>query len=479
MYKLSQFTVAKSLEDHHHAEHVLVFNTFTGRSVVVETADWARVVGALGEGEVTDPQLANSIASLAKGGFVRPVDFDERGHYQQVFDARRLKPERIFPILAVTTTCNIGCSYCYEEGVIGKKMKPEVVDGVLRWIERRFLKDGIGDINPSLFGGEPLLYPEVLIAILDGFNELRDKHGLTGTFYSSSNGVLMTPELAGELAAKGLGMIQISLDGPERVHNERRHGKRGESTFAESLRGLRYAVDAIDSVTVKVNFDRHNRDSIEELYDFLVAENLAERVEVKLETIAYQIGSSTVHDPAYVMPPESPELADAYLELMLSAQRRGIRVRKDTAHTTPCMFTSQHGVIIGPRGNIYKCISLVGREEFKVGTVFDEDYLEQEYRRQMDGTKKVSECFDEACPYVPVCHGGCAYESIARTGRYDERYCTKDYLESFHYKRYLLHYEKKLERMGVDVGLNVEHFRQTAVSPEAAKAGCGGGCGGG
>ncbi len=133
------------------------------------------------------------------------------------------------------------------------------------------------------------------------------------------------------------------------------------------------------------------------------------------------------------------------------------------------MFSSHHGVIIGPEGNIYKCISLVGRPEFKVGTVFDEEYDVEEYGRQMDTTKRISQCYEEACPYIPVCAGGCAYESVVRTGRYDLRYCTRPMLEAFYYKRYLLRYQKQLEALGMRP-LTAQELQESAISAPSVAA---------
>ncbi len=174
------------------------------------------------------------------------------------------------------------------------------------------------------------------------------------------------------------------------------------------------------------------------------------KISVKLETIAHQMpGSKVEHNPDYVIPPQSEELADAYLQMTLQCEARGIQVSRDTAHTTPCMFSSNHGVIFGPDGTIYKCISLVGRAEFGVGTVFDDEYDRVEYDKQMNTHKRLDECFSEACPYVPVCAGGCAYESVVRTGNYNTRFCTRPFLQKFHYLRCLIQHEDKLKALGM------------------------------
>jgi len=450
MWKLSQFTVVRNLSDRDLASHHLIYHTGSHQSMTVTAENWNRILSHLEGGEDAPPEIERALGQLAAAGIIVRSDRDERSAWEAEFDSKRYRPRKIFPILTVTTACNIGCTYCYEEGIASATMTPEVIAGCMRWIKRRAVEDGIEEIHPGLFGGEPLLYPRLLFEITDRFADLCRRHRVRGSFYCSSNGMLLTEELGRELARRGLRQMQISLDGPPEIHDQRRLGKRGQPSFQKSLSGLRAAVKTIPSVTVKVNFDRHNRRFAARIFDLLVEEALAERVSVKLEAVAPQMAGSTArHPPAYVIPPESEELAEAYTELALECMRRGIRVSRDTAHTTPCMFTSEHGVIIGPDGGIYKCVSLVGRSETRVGSVFDEDYDTREYTSQMDVLKRLDACFDERCPYVPVCAGGCAYHALLETGTYQRRFCTREYLHRFYDLRYLTRHREQLEALGM------------------------------
>ncbi|MBV8370841.1 MAG: radical SAM protein [Candidatus Eremiobacteraeota bacterium] len=451
MLKLSQFSVVHNLAERGLATHNLVFNTRTSKSLVVTSEVWETLVASFGAPAEARAELRAPIERLVELGIAVRDDTDERAAYGAGFDAQRFHPKQVFPIFAVTTACNIGCTYCYEAGVLGKTMTPKVIDGIARWVEERMVVDGIRTIVPLLFGGEPLLYPKLLYVLMDRVNEVVARYGGFCQYTASSNGMRMTDELAAALAQRGLVQIQISLDGPKCVHDERRIGKRGEPSFDQALRGIRSAATAIRTVTVKVNFDRHNRGAIAQLFDDLVAEGLAGRIKVKLEAVAFQApDSKTVHPRDVVIPPESEEMANAYTELILEAKARGIAVERDTAHTTPCMMSSHHGVAIGPDGSIVKCISLVGRSEFAVGNVLDTaQYDSESYASQMNVLKRLDECFEERCPYVPVCAGGCTYESVVRTGRYDLRFCTKPNLRLFHFQRQLMRHEKELVALGM------------------------------
>lgn len=449
MLKVSDLTVTRDLSDWGMPGQLLVFNTETGRSFTVADRDWARIVeGAKAYGE-SSPELRTTIRKLAVSRYLVSQNEDEIARAVQNFEDKRRHPPRIFPLLTVTTACNIACTYCYEEGIKSQHMNDEVVDAVVAWLERRVVEDGITEINPGLFGGEPLMRPKTLLRLMDRFNAMMESHGASGYFYCSTNGVLLTDELAARLSARGLKQIQISLDGPAHIHDLRRKGHKDQPSFEESLRALHIAVEHFESVTLKVNFDRQNVGYFAQLFDEVIAAGLRDRVDVKLEAIAAQLeGSSVAHDPDYPIPPESPEMANAYTGGWKIARDKGFRVDGSTAHTTPCMFTSEHGVIIGSDGSLYKCISMVGRPEVAVGTVFREQY-DPAYERQMNATKRISECVEERCSYLPVCAGGCAYESVVRTGSYEPRYCTKDALAEFHFKKHLVRHEKALVRRGM------------------------------
>ncbi|MGW4370117.1 radical SAM protein [Nocardia takedensis] len=417
--------------------------------MAISASDWQSILQAAERPDMGQPEMLSAIATLTAKRVLVSTDENEFDRFFKVFEGKRRHPKRLYPLVAVTSQCNIACTYCYEDGIDAVSMQLPVVDACLRWFERRIIHDELAGLHPGLFGGEPLMRPSTLFALMDGVNSLGQRYGIETSFYTSSNGLLLTNKLARSLARRGLSQIQISLDGTDKIHDQRRHGHKQQPTFVRTLDAIRLAVEYIPHVTVKINFDRHNIDNIPDLFDLLVTEQLSDRVNVKLEAIALQLASSTCHDATLPIPPESTELADSYTALMVEARARNITVSHDTAHTTPCMFSAEHAVLIGPTGEIFKCISLVGRSDYSVGSVFDDDYDRQAYDGQMDVYKRTEQCVSEECPYLPVCAGGCAYESIVREGSYELRFCTKEYLTEFHFKRHLFRRSKSLENLGM------------------------------
>jgi MoaA/NifB/PqqE/SkfB family radical SAM enzyme len=164
-------------------------------------------------------------------------------------------PMPTFVQLRVTNLCNLRCKMCGQwgdTGIFRSHSAHDAGDGALeraRILEligakRQLaladyvrLLDEIADWQPivSLFGGEPLLYPDILPLI----REIKGR-GLTCTIIT--NGGRLEP-LAEELVESGIDSIAVSIDGPP----ERHDAIRGRSdSFARAAAGVRAVARARD-----------------------------------------------------------------------------------------------------------------------------------------------------------------------------------------------------------------------------------------
>ena len=131
-----------------------------------------------------------------------------------------------------TRTCNLKCRHCYMSSD-AKKYQNELTTA-----EAKQFIDDLADFNvPVLLfsGGEPLIRPD--------FFELADyaaKKGVRPTL--STNGTLITPEVARKIKDIGVGYVGISLDGLREV-NDKFRGKAG--AFEAAMNGIKNCV-AVD-----------------------------------------------------------------------------------------------------------------------------------------------------------------------------------------------------------------------------------------
>jgi len=128
-------------------------------------------------------------------------------------------------ILSVTNRCNLRCAMCQiPEMEDGNEMSTAQLKGVIR--------DSLvlGPDNVVFSGGEPLLRDDILelISFASGY---KINTCLT------SNGTLITEGMARKLSSCGIGVVNVSIEGPEEIHDSLR-GKGSFKKAEEALKNL-------------------------------------------------------------------------------------------------------------------------------------------------------------------------------------------------------------------------------------------------
>ena len=145
----------------------------------------------------------------------------------------------------VTTRCNLDCVHCYAGSVGSKQAELSTVEG-------KRLLDQIAAIDKFrmivITGGEPLLRQDIFQLV-----EYAGKLGFKIIF--STNGTLLTPDTAKDLARLGVVNFSISLDGFTPGCHESIRRKPG--CFQGAIDGIKAAAKA--GVCLQVNFTAMHR----------------------------------------------------------------------------------------------------------------------------------------------------------------------------------------------------------------------------
>src|SRR5512135_1618584 len=130
-------------------------------------------------------------------------------------------------ILQLLEHCNLRCPMCYQWGENGPYREKKTLSRLDIEVIRRV----IDDCEPArpyyeLYGGEPLLHPQIE-------DVLRAIRSAGSKFQLSTNGVLLAryAELLVETAPE---RIWVSLDGPPEINDR----QRGEGVFARAVEGI-------------------------------------------------------------------------------------------------------------------------------------------------------------------------------------------------------------------------------------------------
>jgi radical SAM protein with 4Fe4S-binding SPASM domain len=159
----------------------------------------------------------------------------------------------------LTERCNLRCSHCYQSGqgtdelslAEIREVAEEVSDMLAAWSEIYEIT-----FSPSfnITGGEPFLR-EDLFDIIDHLS------GRRFALYLLTNGTLIDREKAVRLAMTGVEGVQVSIEGPEGIHDR----IRGKGSFAASLRGISFLLDAGITVTLNATLSEINANHFPEM----------------------------------------------------------------------------------------------------------------------------------------------------------------------------------------------------------------------
>jgi len=161
----------------------------------------------------------------------------------------------------VTRRCNLKCKHCYAVS------EDKDYSNELTTKEGKHLIDDLAQFGcPVLLlsGGEPLIRPDIF-----ELAEYAAKKGLRVVF--STNGTLITKEVARRLKEIGTSYVGISLDGGERVHDEFR-GIKG--AFKKAIEGARNCKELGLKVGLRFTIFKGNAKEIPKIFEIAEKEEI-------------------------------------------------------------------------------------------------------------------------------------------------------------------------------------------------------------
>jgi uncharacterized protein len=319
--------------------------------------------------------------------------------------------------------CNYRCIYCFEKPLQSKlkerktKMDKVGVDNFYRSIDQ--LASQIGPISGgiTLYGGESLSAEnkEVVGYIVE--KGVKNGH----KFFAVTNGHDLDAYL-GLLGRDKISNLQITIDGPQSIHDRRRIALDGSSSFQKIMNNIGRAIKETDvSIGVRVNLDGDNYQAFGELLSVFDQEGWLNdnRISVGAAIVDQRDQRGAVF-PVQDINKVKAELSGVtgqYPNVEIGSQRsssRG-RVLSSLASSKPYGLRSSYCAassgmyIFLPDGTISSCLDSLGEECSYIGSYsaeglfLDKDKIAHRFNRSV---ANIPACLD--CKYCLVCAGGCA-----------------------------------------------------------------------
>ena len=182
--------------------------------------------------------------------------------HQRMAVQRTAKDRRPIIVWSLTRTCNLKCAHCYTDSE-ALKYPDELTHEQCKAVLDDLAQFGVPAVLFS--GGEPLVRKDV-------FELAEYARSLNLHVVMSTNGTLITPEIAKRFVELKFAYIGISLDSaiPE-VHDKFRGM---EGAFHKTMQGFRHCVAAGQKVGLRLTLTRHTADNLDKLFDFIDREGI-------------------------------------------------------------------------------------------------------------------------------------------------------------------------------------------------------------
>lgn len=446
--KFSRFNLY--LEKYPFEDATLIYNTLT-KSTVAIRKDFRNTVIKNLPLDAEDQELITELKNL---GIVVEDNLNEDHTFNYWFNKLRFSTIVWNGVILPTTDCDLRCTYCYQG--LEKPysiMSKEVMDKTINFFSERIYKDKPKQIFWMFFGGEPLIHLDCINYTTEKMKQICDKEKVIFQFAITTNGTNLNKEDVKNWINNGLVSLQVTVDGPQHIHDKRRINKDGSGSFDKIMQNIVQCSDLIN-IVLRVNLDAENKDYIPELLDYLKEKNLQKKLKI-FYGLLLEAQQEMEHQKKYKM--NENYGGKELLKLRAEAINRGFEVT-EILEGGPCIIKSYASVLINPKGNVYKCTGHIGMESSTFGDLGNCDTETRcsigDYNDEMDkfllgslddnldlslennfsfsakcaqyvGMQLDRECLD--CAVAPICLGGCPYKAYTKFNDDTQKYCEKSY----------------------------------------------------
>lgn len=396
----------------HDSDDYFIVNLLYGNADILTASE---VQAITGNASLNDPEF------ISKGYIVDPAEEQKifRQRYLDFLDSRDTDEIQLF--YAPTYACNFNCSYCYQEGY---EQHQESGDNQMAVAFFKYVTTFFANRRKyiTLFGGEPLLPGEKNRNFIEFFTTQCNNQNLDLAVVT--NGFALE-EYVPLLERSHIREIQVTLDGPEKVHDGRRPLKGGQGTFSRIVAGIDACLERGLPVNLRMVVDKDNVSSLAELAEFAIARGWTKNPHFKT-----QLGRNYELHFCQSQQSRLYSRIELYRDLYKLIKKNPAILEFHKPAYSVSKFLFENGELPDPlfdscpgcktewafdyTGKIYSCTATVGKKGEELGTFFPENELVKEKisKWQLRDVLSIQAC--NTCNLRLACGGGCASVAFHR-----------------------------------------------------------------
>lgn len=354
----------------------VIYNNLSGAMIEVKN----EMYDIVRNGGLEAISEAEHIQGLSHASIIVPEDMDEiealREKRNQLIESVSIIGLQILPTLA----CNFSCPYCYEPSNENAcTMSEKVMDAIVAHLEKQ-IRPTTRYLNVLWYGGEPLLAIDGIQRLSQRFLDVCKMHHLLYSGSMITNGYLLTRKNVRILLENKVRFCQVTVDGPEHIHNQRRMLRNGGATWKTIIENVKHAVSVGMQLTLRMNVDKCNIDTIEKLVEILGDHLLLDKVRMSFGIVSnYGNVCRSIEDTLLTVSQANELLKQKNIRALL--KRKSEKIRRARPDFIGCVATAHNSLIVGPEGELYKCSKNVGDTKEQCGTIFCPDELHPNFQK--------------------------------------------------------------------------------------------------
>lgn len=325
----------------------------------------------------------------------------------------------------LTQSCNLKCVYCYGEGgeySTGGNMEEKTAFQAVDWLLEQSGK--IKKLHIGFFGGEPFLKFPLMKEVVKYARQRVREMGKDVAFHATTNGTLLDDEIIAFIKEHEIN-VMISFDGTKELQDAQRPYANGKGSYDSTVPKIKKLLEAMPkthghAIIVGNTNPQTVKDAMEEIGFSDVSIMPASRSLFTEKTDKVK----QARDTEYLMQ-EMEEGAEKWVTLTRKRDSEALKILKTRSGLYQGVLSLLHNskrhhacgaglglAAVSCSGAIYLCHRFVGRDEYKLGNVFEKELKREEYQKSPVRFNKVcSICFARY-----YCAGGCKHDNVGACG---------------------------------------------------------------